>query len=108
MSIRVTDQAAGLRNEPFERSRPNHEQPETNKDRHRKGAKCILIDTKYLSYRAENDRYTGKGCYEAKRYQERPRRACLGDGRAKKDRQDRECAGSGDRCRAGQQSNDRC
>lgn len=69
MSIRVTDHAASLRNEPFERSRPEHKQPEANKDRDRQVAKCILIDSKYLSYCAENDRYTGKGCYEPKRYQ---------------------------------------
>jgi hypothetical protein len=69
VSITVTDQAAGLRNEPFEGSRPEHEQPEANKDRDRKFAKCILIDSKYLRYCAENDRYTGKGRYEAERYQ---------------------------------------
>ena len=69
MSIRMTDQAATLRNEPFERSRPKHEQSKANKDRDRKGAKRILIDSKHLSYHAENDPHTRKGCYEAKRYQ---------------------------------------
>ena len=57
LSIRVANDAAGLRNEPFERSRPKHEQPEANKDGNRQGAKQVLIDSKYLSHRAENDRH---------------------------------------------------
>jgi hypothetical protein len=94
-----------VRNEPFERSRPKHEQPEANKDGNRKGAKRILINPKYLSYCTENDRYAGKRRYEAERDQQRPRLASLTDRRAKKYGQNRQRARSRYRCRTGQQSN---
>src|SRR5690349_11425104 len=65
LSAAVTNDAAGLRTEPFERLRPKHKQPEANKDGNRQGAKQVLIDSKHLSYGTENNRHARKGRHEA-------------------------------------------
>jgi hypothetical protein len=63
-----------------------------------------LIDSEYLSRRAENNHHARKRGYEAQRDEQRPRATGLSNGRAEKYWQNRQCAGSGNRQGTGEQS----
>jgi len=62
------------------------------------------VDSNYLSDRAENDRYDRKRRNKAKRDENRARFARLTDGSAKKNRENRQRTGRGDRQNAGKES----
>ena len=66
--------------------------------------RIIRVNSNYLSYRTENDRYERKGRNKPERDENRPRFARLTNGSAKKDRQNRQRTRRGDRDNAAKES----
>jgi hypothetical protein len=103
-AVDSVQQTAGPCSQPFERSWPEHQETEDEKEHDGNRTEPIRLNSKYPSNRAESDRGDRKGRNETERDEKRPSLALLTDGSAKKGRQDGQCAWRRDRENAGNES----